>query len=253
MRLPARVALVTGAGRGIGRAIALRFAAEGARVAVNDVNPEAAAEVVSEIQAAGGTALAAVADVSDRAAVEAAVAATVAVWGGLDIVVNNAIPNALRMVAEEHDITFDVIVRGSRQVFEAALPHLRQSAHAAAVYISSVNALLAVGHLHVYSAAKAALLSYVRTQAVEHGPEGIRVNAISPGSTRTEVWEAYAVEKPTALEEAARFYPLQRIAEPTEIAAAALFLASDDASFVTGHNLVVDGGLSAGVFLWDVN
>jgi NAD(P)-dependent dehydrogenase (short-subunit alcohol dehydrogenase family) len=248
MRLADRVALVTGAGSGIGRAIARRFAGEGATVVVNDLAPERAVATVQAIADDGGQAIAQVFDVADAAAVGAAIGAL----DRLDVVVSNAIPPIRLMRDENFRAAFDVILLGARQVFEAALPHLRRSPCAAALFMSSVNGILAMPVMAMYGAAKAALLHYMRCLALQHGPEGIRINAISPGSVRTAAWDSILAERPEVFDEVVAYYPLGRIATPEEIAAAAVFLVSDEASFIHGHNLVVDGGMSAGLFSWDV-
>jgi meso-butanediol dehydrogenase / (S,S)-butanediol dehydrogenase / diacetyl reductase len=233
-------ALVTGAGHGIGRACARRLAAEGARVALTDLDLDAAREAAGALP--GSIALGM--DVTDRASVDAAVATAADELGGLDVVVNVAGGDYEHGTFEEtgDDVwarLLDLNLVGVARVCRAALPFLRRSGRGPAIVsVSSVNGLTPLGG-EPYSAAKAGLTSLTGHLALLHGPEGIRVNAVAPGTIRTRVWEA----QEGGPERMLPLYPLGRIGEPDDIAAAVAFLASADASWITGHVLPVDGGL----------
>ena len=250
-RLDDRVAVVTGAGRGIGRAIALRFASEGARVVVDDINDDAGRATVDAIGEAGGEACYVHADVSDPAAVSHLVSATTDRFERLDILVNNAICSVDAILEEDWRRVLDVCLQGAAHCCKAALPVMQGQGGGAIVNISSVNALFTWGDYWAYSAAKAGLIALTRNIATNYGRDGIRANALCPGTVRTEVWDPLCQETPGLETRLVQQYPLGRIAEPAEIANAALFLASDEASFVTGAVLPVDGGLTAG--LWQMH
>ncbi|GGV02968.1 oxidoreductase [Streptomyces litmocidini] len=238
-------ALVTGAGRGIGAATARRLAEEGARVLVTDIDEEAARATATALP--GAEALRC--DVADRASVETAVSYAVRTFGRLDVLVNNALgpvtPDRDRFEDEpdetwavQHDVTFMGAVRCAR----AAMPHLAAAGgRGAIVTIGSVNAEADFGG-HAYSAAKAALASFTRTLAGDAAPRGVRVNQVVPGTIATPAWAGRETDL-TAL--ATRVYPLGRVGTPEDVAAAVAFLASTDASWITGTTLRVDGGLLA--------
>lgn len=246
-RFDGRVAFVTGAGHGIGRAVAERLAAEGARVVAADVDVDAAAEVREGMAAHGsGGSIAVDCDVHDTDSVNRAVGRAVSELGRLDILVNVAgasMPFArLEDVADEDwNRIVDLNLTGAMRCIRAALPQLRAQGSGSIVSISSVNGMAAFGE-EPYSSAKAGLLMFTRNLAVQLGPTGIRVNAVAPGTIRTRVWEGQdgGADRLTPL------YPLGRVGEPSDIAAAVAFLASDDASWITGVTLPVDGGALAG-------
>lgn len=235
--------LITGAARGIGQATARRLADEGARVLVADLDEDLAREVAGTIPEAAAYGC----DVSDPAAAGAAVAYAVETFGRLDVLVNNAFartPDAPRFEDESDETwqrSLDVTLVGALRCSRAALPHLAESGRGAIVNIGSVNAEQAFGG-HAYSAAKAGLTSLTRTLAAEAARRGVRVNQVNPGTVRTRGWEGREGELEAL---AARVYPLGRVGEPEDIAAAVAFLASPDASWVTGTTLRVDGGLLA--------
>ncbi|MEV7144076.1 SDR family NAD(P)-dependent oxidoreductase [Streptomyces tauricus] len=237
--------LITGAGQGIGEATAHRLAAEGAGVLVTDRDATRAKRVADAIEAAGGTAVPYECDVADTAAVDAAVTTAVDSFGRLDVLVNNAYachPDPASF--EEHEDgpwyeDFEITVHGAYRCIRAALPHLVASGgRGSVVNIGSVNAEQHFGS-HAYSAAKAALASLTRTVAVESAPRGVRVNLVEPGTIRTNAWDGRGEN----LERATAHYPLGRVGEPADIASAVAFLASADASWITGVTLPVDGGL----------
>ena len=254
-RLLDRTALITGAGSGIGRATALVFAGEGAAVAVVDVDGDAAAQTVDAVTAAGGVALAVEADVTSRDDVERACAAAVGAFGGLDVLYNNAGVDATGSVADatedDWDRCFDVNVKGTFLMSRAAVPHLADGDGGGAIINqASVAALVGVRNFAAYCAAKGAVVSLTRAMAVDLAESGIRVNALCPGTVFTPLMEPLMrargggdVDAGVAM--TALKYPLGRLGAPEEIATAALFLASDDASFVTGSIFTVDGGMTA--------
>ncbi len=251
-RFARKVALITGAGSGIGRSTAERLAAEGAAVGVMDVRPEAAQSVVDGILGQSGAALALVGDVTSQRDIDRALAAMGAAFGPPDVLVNNAAftlkPTLAECAPEDWDLDFDVTLRAAYLLCRAMLPGMRARRAGAIVNVGSVNGLMYFGN-PAYSAAKAGLLSLTRSIAVEAGPDGVRANMVSPGTVRTEApsWQARLARDPAIFEKLARWYPVGRVGRPEDIAAAVAFLASDEAGFINGANLVVDGGLTAGV------
>ncbi|MEV7074062.1 SDR family NAD(P)-dependent oxidoreductase [Streptomyces sp. NPDC093990] len=245
-RFEGHAALVTGAARGIGAAAARRLAEEGARVVLADRDGQVAEETAAHLREQGLTARAVECDVADRAAVEAAVAHTVAAFGSLDVLVNCAARCTPETPLFEDDSDedwardLDVTLSGPYRCSRAALPHLAASGRGAIVTIGSVNGLQDFGN-HAYSAAKAGLGSLTRTLAGHAAARGVRVNLVVPGTVRTSAWEG----RDSELADLRRLYPLGRVGEPEDIAAAVAFLASRDAAWITGTALVVDGGLTA--------
>ncbi|HEY3000691.1 MAG TPA: glucose 1-dehydrogenase [Acidimicrobiales bacterium] len=240
-----RVAIVTGGSRGIGRAVANGLAAMGAKVVVASRKADACEAVATEIAAAGGTALAVPTHVGDLDGLAALVETTVAAFGGVDVVVNNA-ANALALplgsiTAEAWAKSFDANLRGPVFLVQEALPHLRASGHAAVVNVISAGAFTHGTFVSMYVAAKAALLQMTRTMAAEFAADGIRVNALAPGTVDTDMVR----NNPEPVQQGmvtAQLIP--RMAAPDEMVPPALFLASDASSFMTGQVLVVDGGMT---------
>jgi len=249
MRLAGRSAIVTGGAGGIGRATSLAFAAEGARVAVVDLQQEAAEAVAAEIRAAGGEAIAIGADVSSERDVEAAVAAAVEAFGGIDIAFNNAgiirRTTAVETTVEEWDRVFGVNVRGIFLMCKHVVPVMAAAGKGSIINTGSGWGLKGGGQAISYCASKGAVVNMTRALAIDHGPQGIRVNSVNPGDVDTGMLrdEARQLGQETGsfLAEAAD-RPLRRMGQPTEIAAAVVWLASDESSYVTGSALVVDGG-----------
>jgi 3-oxoacyl-[acyl-carrier protein] reductase len=244
MRLQNKVTLVTGGGRGIGRATALLFGREGAAVAVADIDAAAAEVVAAEIAAGGGQALALALDVASVASVEQAVAQTVA-WGGqLDVLLNNAgITRDARMLAmteQQWDQVIDVNLKGVWLCTRAAAPHMIARGSGSIINASSVVALYGNFGQTNYAATKAGVIAMTKTWARELGPSGVRVNAVTPGFIATEM---VGTIPPKVTAGIAERTPLRRMGQPEEVAAVYLFLASDESSFVTGSVVQVDGGL----------
>ncbi|KRV48862.1 oxidoreductase [Wenjunlia vitaminophila] len=241
-RFEGHAALVTGAGRGIGAEIARRLAAEGAQVLIAEQDPERAERVAGAIADLGGTALAHPCDVTDPDSVREAVRHAVTAFGGLDVLVNNAYrcsPGTFDELTDELWVRdLDTTLLGAVRCCREAMPHLVASGHGAVVNIGSVNGEQNFGG-DAYSAAKAGLASLTRTLAGAYGRRGVRVNLIAPGTIRTPVWD----DQTTDLDQVATHYPLGRVGTPADVAAAALFLASTDASWITGVTLPVDGGI----------
>ncbi|MFJ4685445.1 SDR family NAD(P)-dependent oxidoreductase [Streptomyces sp. NPDC088789] len=238
--------LVTAAARGIGAATVRRFAQEGAGVLVTDIDLPAAERTAADLREQGLTAEAFRCDVADRESVRAAVARAVDVFGSLDVLVNNAYHCSLDTPLFEDDQDeswardLDITLTGAYRCSRAALPHLAASGRGAIVSVGSVNGLRDFGN-HAYSAAKAGLASLTRTLAGHAADRGVRVNLVVPGTVRTTAWEG----RGDKLDSAGPLYPLGRVGEPEDIAAAIAFLASRDAAWITGTSLVVDGGLTA--------
>ena len=251
-RFAGKAALVTGGGGGIGGAIALRLADEGAAIGVLDRRGEAAAEAAARVEAAGGQALALVAEITDPDSVAAALAAMTDALGAPDVLVNNA-AWAVRGDLESTTLAdwqaeMQVDLDGQFVCAKAVLPGMVARSKGAIVNIGSVNGLMALGN-PAYSAAKAGLLSLTRSLAVEYGPKGIRTNMVSPGTVETDIenWRIRRRKNPQIFDQLARWYPVGRVGQPEDIAAAVAFVAADEAGFVNGANLVVDGGLTAGL------
>jgi NAD(P)-dependent dehydrogenase (short-subunit alcohol dehydrogenase family) len=245
-----QVAIVTGGASGIGRAIARLFAAEGAKVALCDLNYSAGAATVAEIQSAGGTAMFVHADVTIESEVNFVVARTLDSFGDLSILVNNAGVSLGDSVLDTDPATWDqnfaVVLKGPYLFTRAVLPPMLERGKGTIVNIASVNGLFGVGE-EAYSAAKAGLINFTKNVAIRYGADGIRANVICPGTIRTPIWSATLAKSPDVFERLAQWYPLGRVGEPADVASAALFLASDDASWITGAVLPVDGGLTAGL------
>jgi meso-butanediol dehydrogenase/(S,S)-butanediol dehydrogenase/diacetyl reductase len=249
MRFPGRVVIVTGAGSGIGRVIAQRFAAEGAKVAVVDWLHDRADAVTAEIVSAGGAAVSLHADVSSRRDVEAMVDRVATELGPVDVLVNNAAIAEGDDVLQMDEVVWDrdvaVVLRSVFLCCKAVLPSMIDRRGGAIVNIASVNGLTALGN-EAYSAAKAGMINLTQGIAVRYGGHGVRCNAIAPGTIRTPIWQARIDRDPVVFKRLIKWYPLGRVGEPEDIANAAMFLASDDASWITGAVLPVDGGLLAG-------
>ena len=249
-RLEGRIALVTGAGAGIGRATARLFAAEGAHVYVTDVNGPAAETVAGEIAKSGAAAQAIAADVSRGQDVTAMFRAVEKAHGRLDILVNNAGLNVrgdFRHLSDAdwvkiREVNLDGVVRVARDGFAL----LQASGRGSLINVASIMAHRGLRQLTAYSATKGAITALTRGLAVEYAPYNIRVNAICPGYVETALTER-ALKNPGIAKALLESTPLRRFGQAEEIAKAALFLAGDDASYVTGAELAVDGGMSAGL------
>lgn len=254
-RLRGKCAIVTGAGQGIGASIARRLADDGAKVIAVDRSPTPLDAMVAAIKSDGGDIAAAQADISDASQVETLVEELKASHGTLDILVNNAAvfdePGSfLTPSAEKLQTTIQVNLVGTFLLSQRVASVMAAGSGGSIIHISSIDALGAPGPYHAYPATKAALLSLARTMSFELAPLGIRVNCVSPGWVNTEMIRK--TFDPKQVEYMLRSFervPLGRLVEPEEIAAAVAFLASDDASAITGTNLVVDGGLSSSQFV----
>ncbi len=249
MQLENKRAIVTGGAGGIGRATALVFAEEGARVAVVDLDAEGAAAVAGAIVNGGGEALALTADVSAEADIRRVVDETAAEFGGIDVVFNNAgivrRATAIDTTVEEWDRVFGVNVRSIFLMAKYAVPVMADDGGGSIINTGSGWGLTGGANALSYCASKGAVVNMTRALAIDHGPQGVRVNSVNPGDTNTgmlrdEARQLSADEASFLAESADR--PLGRMGEPEEIAAAVVWLASDASSYVTGSALVVDGG-----------
>lgn len=242
-----KVALVTGAGSGIGRASAMAFAQEGAKVVVADIVVEGGEKTVQMIKEAGGEAIFVKADVSQAAAVEALVDKTVETYGRLDYAHNNAgIEGAMSSIVdcteETWDSTININLKGVWLCMKYEIPQMLKQGGGAIVNTASVAGLVGFGGLPAYVASKHGVAGLTKTAALEYSKEGIRVNAVCPGAIRTPMIERILEESPEMGDMLNSMHPIGRLGEPGEIAKAVVWLCSDAASFVTGLPMPVDGG-----------
>ena len=249
-RLDGKIAIVTGGARGIGRAIVERFAAEGATVTFADVDDEAGRQTADELATAGVRAEFVRADVTSEADVQRAIDGVVAGHGTVDILVNNAGINAYfdatEMTGAEWDRVFAVDLKGAWLCAKYALRPMARAGRGSIVNSASIHANLTIAGMFPYAAAKSGLVGLTRSLALEYGPIGIRVNAVLPGYTRTRLVEEWMAKQPDPAETERRTlanHPLRRMATPAEIANLVAFVASDEASAITGASLAADCGL----------
>jgi len=246
-RLRDKVALITGAGSGIGRATALLFAAEGAKVAALDWHQDAAAETARLVDEAGGEAISLAADVSREEDVAAAVEATVTRFGRLDVLVASAgvdlFARATDTKLEDWERVQSVDLRGVFLCCKYAIPQMERQGGGSIVTLSSVNGLVGLSVHAAYAAAKGGIISLTRQLAVDYGPANVRVNCICPTTTDTPMVRAFTND--AILETLSRMHPLRRIAQAEDVAYAALYLASEESRCVTGVILPVDCGWTA--------
>jgi NAD(P)-dependent dehydrogenase (short-subunit alcohol dehydrogenase family) len=253
-RFEDQVAIVTGGACGIGGATARKLAKEGAKVFIADFNEEAATKNVKLIQNQGGTAAFSHIDVSKSEDVERMVKETVQQFGGVDILVQNAFSvvsgenhihgSAVTVKEESWDYGMDVMLKALYLGVKHCIPHMQRNQRGNIVNIASVHSFLQEPNMLVYETAKAAVVGLTRQMAVDFGPENIRVNAIAPGHIVTEGIQKVWNLNPTGLQFFENQYPLRKTGIPNDIAEGIAFLCSDQASFITGHTLVIDGGLS---------
>jgi len=242
-----KIAIITGAGSGIGRGGAMRFAAEGAQVVVADVRP--ADSVVAEIVGRGGRAVGIQVDVVHTGSVDAMVSNVVGRFGRIDILWSNAGVQVNKPVEtttdEEYDRLMNVNFRGFFNCVRAVVPHMIRQHSGAILSTCSIDALIGEKNIAVYSASKGAILAMTRAMTADYAQHGIRVNTISPGWIDTPINDPFFLNDPAAKALATSYQPVGRLGLPADIAGAAAFLCSDDAGFVTGANMVVDGGITA--------
>ena len=246
-RLQGKVAIVTGAGTGIGRAISFLFAREGAKVAVTDIDVGAAEATVAEIAETGVSALAIEADVTEAAGVENMMRATVAAYGHLDVLINNAgvgtDGDVVELTEEQWQRILDVNLKGVFLCCKYAIPAMKKSGGGSIVNIASTAAFVGGSVSCVYPASKAGVVALSKSTALRYAHNNIRVNCVCPGHVDTAL--TYTLKDPEVKAALIRKYPLGRLGAPEEIANAVLFIASDEASFITGTELIVDGGYTA--------
>jgi 3-oxoacyl-[acyl-carrier protein] reductase len=247
MRLKDKVAIVTGSGRGIGEGIVLRFAAEGAKMIINDVNEADAKAVVEKIKSQGGAAVAVIGSVSSREIVQKAVDTAIKEFGSLDIIVNNAgiTRDCIlhKMTDEQWDSVIAVNLTGVFYGIQCAARVMREKGYGKIVNISSTSALGNAGQLN-YSASKAGVIGMTKTAAKELGGKGVNVNAIAPGMIWTDMMKNMPPESIKQMDAMLPFLvPMNRKGSPQDIANLALFLASDESSFITGQVIFCDGGM----------
>ena len=254
MRLAGKVAVVTGGALGIGQATCVRFAEEGAAVVVADINSEAGLATAADIVRTGGRALFVHTDVTKEDSIRHMVQATVKAFGKIDILVNNAaifILRGIEATQEEWRQILDVNVIGTSLVTQHVVPEIRKAGGGAIVNLGSISSFIAQPQFVTYNATKAAIATMTRCMALDLAPDNIRVNALCPGTVWTQIVERLAKEK--GLDRAtADVDPtwggasmLKRVAEPREMANVILFLASDEASYITGAHIMADGGYTA--------
>jgi NAD(P)-dependent dehydrogenase (short-subunit alcohol dehydrogenase family) len=252
VKLSGRVAIVTGGGTGIGRAICERFAADGASVVVAELDANLGRETAEMIGKNKGKARFTHTDIKDEESIKSLIAETVSAFGALNLLVNNAGAFVIRDVnatAEEWDTMLHTNIRGTAFCVKHAVPELKRAGGGAIVNIGSISSVLGQGSMVTYNATKGAILTMTRCMALDLGRENIRVNCLCPGNIKTRALINHMKSLGKSYEDAEReLSPLNflgRIGTPEEVAACAAFLCSDDASYVTGASLFVDGGYSA--------
>lgn len=248
MLLENKVAVITGAASGIGEASAKRFAREGAMVVVADIRGAKAESVAQAIREEGGEAVSTEVDVADAASVEAMIGVAVSTYGRLDALFNNAGTlrpgTAVELSVEDWDFVMNVNVRSVFLGAKFAVPIMVAQGGGSIINTASISGLHGDGGAICYAASKAAVINLTRALSTDHGPQGVRVNAICPGTIETPPVKRM-VSDPVVLQRNINAHALRRLGRPEEIAAAALWLASDESSFVSGEAIVVDGGLRA--------
>ena len=249
-RLEQKVALITGAASGIGRGIALKFAREGAKVGVLDLNEKACQTVVEEIKAAGGEAVALIANITQVEEVEQAVYRLNEACGSVSVLVNNAAIMPTGRLHETSPADFDrcvqVNLRGTYLVSRAVIPDMLARGQGSIIHMASITGVLGLPGLAIYSATKGALIALTRAMSTDYAPLGIRVNAVSPGTIDSPMLHNFVAEQsnPEYIRRAFdEMHPIGRVGTIDEVANVFLFLASDEASYVTGANYKVDGGI----------
>ncbi|MFP6569440.1 MAG: glucose 1-dehydrogenase [Dehalococcoidia bacterium] len=250
--LEGKSAIVTGGGNGIGRAIALLFADQGAKVLVADIEDEAGSSVVDEINQKGGDAVFHHTDIANESSAESAIQSAVAAFGTVNILINNAAAFVFGKVEDvttaDWDRVLGVNVRGPANCVRAVLPVLRDNGGGSIVNLASVSSFIAQPEFIPYNASKGAVLQLTRCLALDLAVDNIRVNAVCPGTIHTRATEthinALGLNREQALMEFGEDSPMKRVGKPEEVAQGVLFLASDAASFITGEHLVIDGGAS---------
>ena len=251
MKLENKVAIITGAGSGIGRSTAQLFATRGAKVVVADISAQAGEATVEAIVAAGGEATLACVDVAQASGARRMVEVAVETYGGLDVLYNNAGVVIAGSVTESEeagwDKTFDVNIKGVMLGCKYGIPEIAKRGGGAVINTSSINGLVASVEIASYAASKGAVLMLTKQMAVDYAPQNVRVNCVCPSDVNTPMIRGFIDSTPDPKATEARLLkrvPLGRLAEPEDIAKAVAFLASDDAAFITGVALPVDGGVT---------
>jgi NAD(P)-dependent dehydrogenase (short-subunit alcohol dehydrogenase family) len=252
-KLEKKVAVITGAASGIGRATAIKFAGEGAAVVIADMNREGGEAAVRDCKENGGSAVFQLADVSSEGDIKGAVARAVKEFGRLDVIYNNAglggaVGPLEKTSAENWDRTFSILMRAVFLGIKHAVPEMRKTGGGSIVSTASIAGIRGAAGLHAYCAAKAGVISLTRSAAIELAKDKIRVNCICPGLIATPLtYNRLPGGEQTATQLFAAFQPWPRAGRPEDIAAMALFLASDDSEFVSGQAMVVDGAVTSGM------
>jgi NAD(P)-dependent dehydrogenase (short-subunit alcohol dehydrogenase family) len=248
-RFAGRVALVTGGGGGMGRATSLAFAREGAQVVVADFNEQTAQETVNQVRAGGGIAEAVVVDVTSEASVKSMVARAISAFGKLDIAFNNAGIHVIGIpLAEVEEASWNKVIdtnlKGVFLCMKHEIPEMIKAGGGAIVNTSSIGGVTAAPGISAYAAAKHGVVGITRAAALDYIGKNIRINCVLPGATYTAMLQDW-LHDPVVVEGIKKQHPIGRWAQPEEIASAVLFLASSEASFIVGHPLLVDGGITA--------
>jgi len=245
-----KVALLTGGGSGIGRATALAFAREGAKVVIADRNAQRGEQIVSTIRAGSGIASFRCTDVSVAAEIEALVEYTMKTYGRLDLAFNNAgIEGDVKPLVDQTEANFDAVMdinaKGVWLSMKYEIPRMLEQGGGAIVNSSSVAGVTGFPGIGIYAASKHAVIGLTKTAALEYSAQGIRINAVNPAAINTEMIDRLADGLKTKKDDLSALHPIGRIGRVEEVAEAVLWLCSDRASFVTGHSLMVDGGFTA--------